>query len=60
MKMTIACLILLIGILSCVLYLQDRKIEVYQAHNEMQQRAIHKLDSILSVQDSIVTPIKSK
>lgn len=59
-KITITILSLIIGTLVSLVYLQGKKIYVYQAHNEMQQRAIHKLDSMLSIQDSVYKPIKGQ
>lgn len=49
MKTTIAVLLLLVGILSSLLYLREKEVEVYEAHFEMQQRAILKNDSIIRV-----------
>lgn len=49
MKTAIAILILLIGILSCLLYLQDEKIEVYEKIQDVDSRCIQKQDSIIRV-----------
>ena len=49
MKTTIAILILLVGVLSCLIYLQDEKIEVYEKLQDVDSRCIQKQDSIIRV-----------
>ncbi len=49
MKRAIAILILLIVVLSCLLYLQDEKIEVYEKIQDVDSRCIQKQDSIIRV-----------
>lgn len=49
MKTAIAILILLIVVLSCLLYLQDEKIEVYEKIQDVDSRCIQKQDSIIRV-----------
>lgn len=49
MKTAIAILILLVGVLSCLLYLQDEKIEVYEKLQDVDSRCIQKQDSIIRV-----------
>ncbi len=48
-KITIAILILLVGILSCVLYLQGEKLSIYQKVHDIDRRCIQKQDSIITV-----------
>lgn len=49
MKTTIAILILLVGVLCCLLYLQDEKIKVYEKLQDVDSRCIQKQDSIIRV-----------
>ena len=48
-KITIACLILIIGILSSFLYLQNEKLSIYQKVHDIDRRCIQKQDSIITV-----------
>lgn len=49
MKITIAILILIVGILLNVVYLQNEKIEVHEKIQDIDSRCIIKQDSIIRV-----------
>lgn len=49
MKTTIAILILLVGVLASLIYLQEEKIQVYEKLHYMDSRCIQKQDSIIRV-----------